>query len=676
MKRPCIAWFLSFFLLAAAGAAAAPAGERVEGGLWAVAAEQGKVRVLVELEVPFRAVGELAKAAATRQETRIASAQRAVRRALRGTPHELAREYRTIPWLALEVSPEALARLEASASVRRVVSDRISRVRLTESVPLIEGDQVHAAGFTGAGTAVAILDTGVEADHPFFGGRVAAEACFSAGRSCPNGQTTQFGPGAARPAAGASGADHGNHVAGIAAGNGGVAPGAGILGINVFTVENGQSSSFGSDQIAALEWVLSQRTTYNVAAVNMSLGSDEGYDAPCDATEPAVKAAIDNLRSVGIATVIAAGNESRSNALGSPGCISTAVSVGATDKQDGIPSFSNSASFLTLLAPGAAINSSVLNGQMGPQDGTSMAAPHVAGAWALLKQAKPAASVDEVLGALLATGLPVADARNGLVKPRIRVEAARQRLVAGGGGGGGGGTVCGSSLCLVDGRFEVSVIWRNQYINESGVGTPLPSTDFAGYFAFNDPSNVELIVKILNFGDVVKIFYSQLTDLQFTMTVTDRRSGQVRQYGPTPGDCGAIDQAAFPGISGGVLVEKSIPEQVLPRKSFVCNQDETTLCLLDGRFVLQTGWQNQYTGNAGSAGASRYSNLTGQFSFDDPRNIELLTKVLDFSDRILFFYGALSDLEFRIRVTDQATGRVKEFYNPPGRFCGGKDTNF
>ena len=87
-------------------------------------------------------------------------------------------------------------------------------------------------------------------------------------------------------------------------------------------------------------------------------------------------------------------------------------------------SYSNSASFLNLLAPGSSINSSVPGGGYAVYNGTSMATPHVAGAWAILKQKTPSLSVTDALNRLSATGLSITDARNGIVKPRIRIDAA------------------------------------------------------------------------------------------------------------------------------------------------------------------------------------------------------------------------------------------------------------
>ncbi len=169
--------------------------------------------------------------------------------------------------------------------------------------------------------------------------------------------------------------------------------------------------------------------TMNVASANMSLGGGQ-YFAHCDVQQAPIKAAIDNLRSVKVATIIASGNSDYSDSMGSPACISTAISVGSTGDgsfgatTDTVSSFSNSVGFLNLLAPGQWIESSVLNGLYDDLQGTSMAAPHVAGAWAVLKQRKPDATVTEVLNALVTTGLPVTDTRNNITKPRIKVDAA------------------------------------------------------------------------------------------------------------------------------------------------------------------------------------------------------------------------------------------------------------
>ena len=122
-------------------------------------------------------------------------------------------------------------------------------------------------------------------------------------------------------------------------------------------------ASWSSDQILALERVLQLSATIDVASVNMSLGGGRyTSQTDCDDANAAKKAAIDNLRSVGIATVIASGNDGDSNGIGTPACISTAVSVGSTTKSDVVSSFSNSDTFLSLLAPGQSIQSAIPGG--------------------------------------------------------------------------------------------------------------------------------------------------------------------------------------------------------------------------------------------------------------------------------------------------------------------------
>ena len=291
---------------------------------------------------------------------------------------------------------------------------------------------------------VAVLDTGVYSAHPFLAGKVVSEACYSATGDCPNGKTEQIGAGAGETCTYASlSCPHGTHVSGIATGRGsefsGVARGAGIIALQVFSrftgsdcdddVEDPCAKSYTSDTIAALERVYELRDTYKIAAANMSLGGGSfSSQAACDQSDGARKAIIDKLRAVGIATVAASGNESKANALSAPGCISSVISVGAVTKGDEIASFSNSASFLTLLAPGRFILSSVPTDSFQEISGTSEATPHVAGAFAILNQKLGHGDVDTVLGALQSTGVLVQDPRNGLLKPRIAIFDALQAL--------------------------------------------------------------------------------------------------------------------------------------------------------------------------------------------------------------------------------------------------------
>ena len=407
------------------------------------------MRVIVELDLPTGtpSVPEGTIAGASARAARragIAAAQGNTLGRLSGLSHRVLHRYRTVPYLALEVDSQALTELEANANVRRVFEDRLLAPSLFESVPLVGADLAWDQGYDGTGTVVAVIDSGVDKSHPFLAGKVVAEACFStrgAGTDgdCPNGLNTQIGTGAGVPCDFAPfTCGHGTHVAGIAAGFGdgfaGVAKGAGLISVQVFHSSFSDclpffeefpcARAFSSDIGAALEFVYEIRNQHTIAAVNISLGGGS-FTSACDGEEPLFTAQVDNLRSVGIATVAASGNEGEPSAISFPACISSAVAVGSTTKTDEVSSFSNMSSQVSLLAPGSSILSSVPGGY-DIFDGTSMAAPHVAGAWAILKQATPGATVDQLLTQLQQSGVPITDTRygTGITKPRISLAGA------------------------------------------------------------------------------------------------------------------------------------------------------------------------------------------------------------------------------------------------------------
>lgn len=372
--------------------------------------------------------------------------------------------YTLVPIVALEVSEKALSILEMDPSIIRIVEDRLVPLvdvrsykkgpvdvvppSLYDSVSIIGVDNAWAAGTTGLDWYVAVLDTGIRSSHEFFSGKTIIEACFSAGEDCPNGLTEMYGPGAATHYENSyNGWDHGTHVAGIATGNNGstlygVAKDADIIAIQVFSRftadecdgENPCVMSYTSDQIKGLEYVYSLRGTYSIASSNMSLGGDHYSDQiTCDEENASIKSAIDNLRSVGIATVIASGNDGYCDGINAPGCISSAVAVGATTKSDQETWFNNwHESMLDLFTPGQTIYSSTGDSNTSYEywSGTSMATPHVAGAWAILKQKSPSETVSAILNSLSTTGVSVTTLCTGQPgsKPRIQVDAALTAL--------------------------------------------------------------------------------------------------------------------------------------------------------------------------------------------------------------------------------------------------------
>jgi uncharacterized repeat protein (TIGR01451 family) len=413
--------------------------------LIAKAQGRGRLPVIVGLDV----LGEFStnSQAIQKQQAVIAQAQESLLQRLSTHKVSAVKQFEYVPYIAFVTDAAGLEALKNDPAVTSVEEDVAVPPTLSDSIPLIRAHHAHTLFYKGNGQAVAVLDTGVDKNHPDLGGKVISEACYStnsaaggASSLCPGGATSSTAINSGLDcAAGIDGCDHGTHVAGIAAG---IAPEADLIAIQVFSRIDDQGTittcsdnnltspctlSYRSDQIAALNRVFSLHINsngINVASVNMSLGG--GFFAEpvsCDLANSSIKATIDILRGAGISTVISAGNSGYRTGMGAPACVSSAISVGATTKSDQVASYSNLSAFTTLLAPGSNIDAPVPGSGAGTKSGTSMAAPHVAGAIAILKQVKSTATVDEVENILTTTGANITDQRTGggVTKRRLDV---------------------------------------------------------------------------------------------------------------------------------------------------------------------------------------------------------------------------------------------------------------
>ena len=363
------------------------------------------------------------------------------------------------PMVVVDVSSEGLRRLARSESVLRVVPDTLLHASLPDTVKLLDVPEVWSKQTRGSGVAVAILDNGVQLDHPFVKGRIVAEACFSSNDEsqgskslCANGRGEQIGSGAAAACdfdAVNDACVHGTHVAGIAAGAAGndvkgvlfngMAPDAAIVAVKVFSRFDGEEAcgkadetclgAWDSDILKGLLYVERIGAERKIAAVNLSLGGGH-FAGPCD-DESVYSDVVGRLRKAGIAVVAAAGNEKLVGEIASPACVSGIIAVGAIKKSGEIDTrYSNTSPQVAIVAPGTLILSSAAGGYR-RESGTSMAAPHVTGILALLRAHNPRATVDQLVDAVKRTGKSVTDPRNNLASVVPDAEAAMVALAFG-----------------------------------------------------------------------------------------------------------------------------------------------------------------------------------------------------------------------------------------------------
>ncbi|WP_435335007.1 S8 family serine peptidase [Haloarchaeobius sp. TZWWS8] len=283
---------------------------------------------------------------------------------------------------------DSFARLATNPRVRRVSLDQRVRVQLDEANTIVNATSARQNyGVNGTNVTVAVLDTGVDNDHPMLAGAVTHEYDV-----VENDNVSQDGYG------------HGTHVAGIVAGrpNGsaysGIAPNASIMDIRVL-----DSGGYGyrSDIIAGMEYAVDN----DADVISMSLGG------PTSSDDPYIDA-VQNATDAGVPVVVSAGNSGPSpETIGSPGVAPAAITVGATTKSDTVTGFSSRGPTPVrqyvkpdIVAPG----DDIMSAEAGTDgyvafSGTSMAAPMVSGAAALVMAEHPDWNVSQVRSALVTT---------------------------------------------------------------------------------------------------------------------------------------------------------------------------------------------------------------------------------------------------------------------------------
>jgi uncharacterized repeat protein (TIGR01451 family) len=460
--------------------------------------EFGEIPIIIGLDTPVYSslsaidatIGNLNQAGLDTLTQEIADVSDGVLNRLAGQQINQVKRYDYFPLMAMIIDEAALEALAADKSVTQISLDALVAPAMDDTLPLIQANNSHFLNYTGSGWSIAILDTGVDKSHPALFGKVASEACYSsnvpshgASSLCPGGATSSVATGSAVACpVGVSGCEHGTLVAGVAAR---VAPSAWLVPIQVFSrvTDSGSNTlcrdanrtspctlSYTSDQVAALNRVFAlhiNTNSINFASVNMSLG---GGSSPliCDQESDlfSLLLAINQLRGQNIATVAGSGNNGYRNAMNSPACLSPVISVASSSKSDQIAATSNISPQTTLFAPGQSILAPVPQANTPiyqTKSGTSLAAPHVAGAIATFKEARPTATVPQIITALTGSGPTITDQRSGgfITKRRLNTWTA----------------VCNLISCDGD---DFRTLGANQTLN----GTISPAGDVDHYYYF------------------------------------------------------------------------------------------------------------------------------------------------------------------------------------------------
>jgi subtilisin family serine protease len=359
---------------------------------------------------------------------------------------QVSHEYHHVSAIAGRITPLALELLRRDPNVSYVQLAGGIRGQLTEAVSALGIDRVQSMfKLRGRGVRIAVLDSGIDHEHPDLQGAVAAEHCFARGACAPwnlaegTDASDQHG--------------HGTSVAGVIASRGvvgprGIAPEAQLVVVKVMNAENRGNEA---DFLAAIDWLYDNMDELKVSALNLSIGTDALFEnaTDCDRGAPAWARAIRNLVEAGVTVIAGTGNLGSTTQLPAPACNTGVIAVGATydadvgaqpstgtfeteigptfaDCRDGttqlgqITCYTNTPARLDVLAPGGPMVTTHLGGDTFTASGTSYAAAAASGVAALLYECNPSLRPAELLSALVATGQPKLDSRSGNSFPFVR----------------------------------------------------------------------------------------------------------------------------------------------------------------------------------------------------------------------------------------------------------------
>ncbi|MTA77286.1 MAG: S8 family serine peptidase [Actinobacteria bacterium] len=412
--------------------------------------DQGRTRVIVRLSTPVTGDDF------SRSEQSAAAAGNLLRTLPSGSYEQITNP-ETVPVIILAVDSSAVDALSKSSLVASVESDVVVRPSSLNSTTVLGVQRAVASGWDGTGQTIAVVDSGVQSSHALLmrgaTPKTIAEACFSSNTttirsSCIGGTPMAVNAvpsrGSAQPCdlAVSVACGHGTAVAGVAVGGdgtgtvSGVAPAASLISVKIFGHDVADPSAIGaslSDVNTALQWLYNRRADFpGLVAVNLSLG---GGKMTTDCGSGSTQAYIHQLLLVGIATVVAAGNDGFNDAVSVPACAPDAIAVGSIDDTTAARSpWSNVSPKVALYAPGTSIASAnAATGARSNFSGTSLAAPAVTGAWAVVHQRFPDMTGADILDQLRSRGTTITtDTASPVARyqiPLIRVDLAMRSPV-------------------------------------------------------------------------------------------------------------------------------------------------------------------------------------------------------------------------------------------------------
>jgi|GEM_PF-2924362 len=538
----------------------------------------------------------------------------------------------------------ALERLQSLGDVEGLYENREQRLFTEPNLTMIGQPRVASAGHTGTGVTVAVLDGPVDFTNSAFG-------CTAPGTpaTCGVVYAKSFGTGG-----NAVSREHATNVAGIVRE---VAPGSKVLSLDVFNGDRTPDSVW----MQAVDWCIANKATYNISALNISFGSGD-YQEPC--APSAYQSALYAVRLAGMIPVAAAGNDGSPDAVASPACAPSAVSVGAvydesfasatfpdipcTDAPthpDQVPCFSQGAYFLSMLAPGVHITAA------GTTDsGTSQAAPHVAGSIAILRAGKPTDSLSMTLGRLLIAGKPVTNDRSSVTSPRLQLDTAWF------------GPYPSCKTTGVSLPFHVSGDLRNDTcLSDSSAG----HIYYANLYQFAGVAGQQVSIAMTSstFDTSVGLLAPDGSNVAHADAVPGTtRASNVTFTLTATGTWSILASSHWPTSTGSYSIAAAVGAL-----ETVCTPSATTLCLANQRFAVTTTWQKP-DGGSGTGTAIPLTDDTGAFWFFNRTNYEMMIKTLNacgLNSHFWVFAGGLTNVKVTMTVTDMSTGSVKTYVNPP-----------